>query len=196
MLRVAGQHRCKGSFQRHDAGSCEWKGQYRYRSGRESDWRDRLRRQGRSQCGMRPEHCLHLEGGELTRAKISIDQPLDMRMEVVDVDENLPAIKMDVGLKIIQFQHEIVYRGAVWFQGEIWSDFISNLEQGDGEANLKDMSDIFSLKLIRGIDTDSLIWKFRKEAVDASVGEAGFMCKSANINPFVEEFLSFYRWWE
>lgn len=137
-----------------------------------------------------------LQGGELTRAKISIDQPLDMRMEVVEVDENLPAIKMDVGLKIIQFQHEIVYRGAVWFQGETWSDFISNLEQGDGEANLKDMSDIFYLKLIRGIDTDSLIWKFRKEAVDASVGEAGFMCKSANINPFVEEFLSFYRWWE
>ena len=64
------------------------------------------------------------------------------------------------------------------------------------EANLKDMSDIFSLKLIRGIDTDSLIWKFRQEAVDASVGEAGFMCNSANINPFVEEFLSFYRWWE
>jgi len=132
----------------------------------------------------------------LTQANISIDQPLDMRMEVLEVDERVPAIKMDVGLKINQFQHEICYRGSVWFQGQIWSDFISKLEQSDGEAILTDMSDIFSLKIIRGVGTDSLIWKFRKEAVDASVGEAGFMCTSVNIHALVEEFLSFYRWWE
>jgi len=118
-----------------------------------------------------------------------------MRMEVLEVDGRVPAIKMDVGIKIIQFQHEICYGGSVWFQGQIWSDFISKLEQGDGEANLTDMSDIFSLKIIRAIGTDSLIWKFRKEAVDASVGEAGFMFTSININPLVEKFLSFYRWW-
>ncbi|QDD66907.1 hypothetical protein EJD96_23450 [Herbaspirillum seropedicae] len=132
----------------------------------------------------------------MTQAKIIIDQPLDMRMEVLEVDEHVPAIKMDIVLNIIQFQHEIRYRGAVWFQGQNWSDFISKLEQADGEASLTDMSDIFSLKIIHGIGSGSLVWKFRKEAVDASVGEAGFSYASININPLVQGFLSFYRWWE
>ena len=127
--------------------------------------------------------------------KITIDQPLDMRMEVLEVDEHVPAIKMDIVLNIIQSQHEIRYRGAVWFQGQNWSDFISKLEQADGEASLMDMSDIFSLKIIHGIGSGSLVWKFRKEAVDASVGEAGFSYASININPLVQGFLSFYRWW-
>lgn len=133
---------------------------------------------------------------------VNIKKPIVIELEVNEIDNYLPSIKMAVKIEIIHPTGSYLYQANdIWFECAKWDAFLSSLNQvlkGDSqEAKLENMSNSFSIKLLSS--NDGLVFNFEGEEVNVGNGTACLRFTSfidQDILGNIErEFLSLEKWW-
>jgi len=100
-------------------------------------------------------------------SSISIKKPIALNMDVVEIDEHLPSIKMIVELNIEHPTGKIFYQANdIWFDCSEWDDSALALKQLSGSNNskacLENLSDNFIIVFTKDnniIKLDLPFWK-------------------------------------
>lgn len=132
--------------------------------------------------------------------KINLERPLSLKLEVVEIDDHVPSMRVEVEIVVKQFQHALQYEGAFWIACEDWDRFketLGSLERG--EAVLQDMNGYFMLGIHQDSSGLSLSWNFTK--VDLGGGRKTEVAFSSNIDDDMlgkikDEFSEFPSWWK
>ncbi len=95
---------------------------------------------------------------------IDFEIPFVFHLEVVEVDDHIPAVKTLLQIKIQQFLHQFCYEGTVWIECLVWDKFVQALHKSSyEEASFNDMNGNFALVLKQQSELMwLLIWKFTK----------------------------------
>lgn len=129
---------------------------------------------------------------------INIEKPLRLFLEVVETEEHVPSMKMQITADVIQFGHELTYRGTTWIACAAWDAFVHGLaESGTSEVALVDMGNHFTLMLGNANGSLELVWEMKKRDASGCVSTASFR---APIDPdtyahVALQFREFERWW-
>jgi len=123
-------------------------------------------------------------------------------MDVVEIDEHLPSIKMTVELNIEHPTGKIFYQANdIWFDCSEWDDFTLALKQLSGSNNskacLENLSDNFKIVFAK----DNNIIKLDFTVLENNSGEGIASIKfSSTIGddlfiPIKNQFVEFEKWW-
>lgn len=132
--------------------------------------------------------------------KIEIEQPVSLRLEVIDTDDHVPSMRVDAKIVVTQFQQVFSYGGTFWIECASWDGFTQLLLAPLGEEiALRDMSGYFTLALCRTNDGLSLVWKYAKEDVGNNYRKLEVAFTAAIDDDMLakirDEFREFPVWW-
>ncbi|MDO2949114.1 hypothetical protein [Aeromonas simiae] len=91
---------------------------------------------------------------------IEISNPINIKFELIEVDDHLPSMKFNVSIIVKKFSYSSEVHSKVWIECHTFDDFMSGLGQG-GVACLKDINNSF--ELILNPIVKSLEWSCIKE---------------------------------
>jgi hypothetical protein len=130
--------------------------------------------------------------------ELKLERPLRLHLDVCEVDEHLPSMRMLVSADVHQLGHTLAYQGALWFDCSMWDAFVLRLTSiEDRAAELADMGGHFLLRI--GIDsgTPQISWKFENVDIGGTVGTIA--CRSyMNADDLAHvrgQITQFDRWW-
>ncbi len=132
--------------------------------------------------------------------KIEIEQPIALRLEVVETDDHVPSMRVSAKIVVAQFQHVFAYDGTFWIECASWDGFTQSLLAPlSEEIVLSDISGYFMLVLRKTNDGLSLIWQYAR----ADVGNNGRRLEIAftsaidddMLAKIRDEFREFPVWW-
>lgn len=135
-------------------------------------------------------------------SSISIKKPIALNMDVVEIDEHLPSIKMTVELNIEHPTGKIFYQANdIWFDCGEWDDFALALKQlfksNNSSASLENLSD--NLKIIFTKDNNIIRLDFTVQENNSSGGIASIKFSSTIDDdlfaPIKNQFVEFEGWW-
>lgn len=131
--------------------------------------------------------------------KIRFENPLSFDLEVIEIDNKIPSMRVSVSASIDQFQHTLEYKGTFWIECTKWSNFKNSLRDSLSTISvLDDMSEQFSIKIERNNNIISFYLEFvKKDICKEKTVKLNF---SADIDDDVfgkirDEFLDFPEWW-
>ena len=76
--------------------------------------------------------------------EIKIERPFHLKLDVIEIDEHVPSMKVDVPVRVPQFGQSLEYRGYLWFECACWDTFVSDLSRIDEtQAKLINMGGSF-----------------------------------------------------
>jgi hypothetical protein len=132
--------------------------------------------------------------------KIEIEQPIALRLEVVETDAHVPSMRVSAKIVVTQFQHVFTYDGTFWIECASWDVFTQSLLAPlSEEIALSDMSGYFMLVLRKTNDGLSLIWKYAKADVGSNGRRLEIAFTSAIDDDMLakirDEFREFPVWW-
>lgn len=131
--------------------------------------------------------------------KIEIQQPIELRLEVVETDDHVPSMRVQVQIVVAQFQHTCRYDGSFWIECANWDAFAQSLRTPIAEGvALRDMSGCFML-VVQKIDGRlSIALKFAKSDLGSN-RQMNFAFASEIDDDVLakikDEFLEFPAWW-
>jgi hypothetical protein len=130
--------------------------------------------------------------------EINIEKPLRLCLDVVEVDEHVPSIRMQVMVEVQQFEHRLEYRGNVWFDCSVWNRFLTGLNNIDERGTeLIDMAGHFTLWLGAESGRTTILWRMKKKDTTGAIATADFRA-SIDEDAFAHvksQFMQFERWW-
>lgn len=95
--------------------------------------------------------------------QIEINKPFNLGFSLVETDSNLPSIKMEVKIGVVQFTQRLEFVGSWWFEFPVWKTFVDKLDGvGSSYSELVDMNGNFSLKVDSCSDNSDIELKITK----------------------------------
>lgn len=138
-------------------------------------------------------------------SNINIEQPIILKMDIIEVDAYIPSIKMKVDVKMFHPSGFFQYQANdIWFESSEWDKFTNSLIallslNSDVEyACLKDMSEYFKIYLLHK-SVDQYQFKFSCEEPDMGQGltKINFTCfiNKELLGQWAYTFQNFPKWW-
>lgn len=132
--------------------------------------------------------------------KIEIEQPIALRLEVIETDEHVPSMRVNAKIVVTQFQHVFSYDGTFWIECANWDGFTQSLLAPlSEEIALRDISGYFTLALRKTDNGLSLVWKYAKADVGDNCRRLEMAFTSAIDDDMLakirDEFGEFAAWW-
>ena len=125
---------------------------------------------------------------------IVISNPIELMLEVIEIDEHLPSLHFDVKIRSNIFCYDCEISSKIWIECCHIDDFIASIKKED-IAILKDFNDCFELR-INSIE-GWLEWSCSKEDLDgcttSSKGREKIDIESKL--EIYEAFNDFPKWW-
>jgi hypothetical protein len=132
--------------------------------------------------------------------KIEIEQPIALRLEVIETDDHVPSMRVNAKIVVTQFQHVFSYDGTFWIECASWDVFTQSLLSPlSEEIVLRDISGYFTLSLCKTDDGLLLIWKYAKADISNNCRRLEMAFTSAIDDDMLakirDEFREFPVWW-
>jgi len=132
--------------------------------------------------------------------KIEIEQPIALRLEVIETDDHVPSMRVSAKIVVTQFQQAFAYDGTFWIECASWDGFTQSLLAPlSEEIVLSDISGYFMLVLRKTDDGLSLIWKYAKADVGNNCRRLEVAFSSVIDDDMLakirDEFREFPVWW-
>lgn len=135
-------------------------------------------------------------------SSIEISRPIKISMEVVEIDNYLPSIKMAVGIELTHPTGTFSYNANdLWFECSSWDNFTLSLKSMTSGSNciasLKSMSDAFSIVI--SFKNRGMIFSLESEEVNIGGGKTILSYQSEiddDLLGFIRtQFADFEKWW-
>ena len=131
--------------------------------------------------------------------EITIKQPLELQLEVIETDDYLLSMRVQLHATVFQFQHLCRYEGALWIEFACWDEFTTSLRSSSWqEAVLRDMSGYFLLAIRRTGNGLLFTWEYAKSDIDGDRRLNIVFSSKIDDDMFGKirnEFLDFPVWW-
>jgi len=100
---------------------------------------------------------------------IEIHEPLDITLDVIELDEHIPSVKFNITIRVKKFGYTLEVGSQSWIECQCFDDFIENMRKGE-IACLKDMNGFFELRL--NSVQSCLEWSCAKEDLNGYITSA------------------------
>jgi hypothetical protein len=130
--------------------------------------------------------------------EIKIEKPFCLKLDVIEIDEHVPSMRMHVTIDVHQVGHGFEYRGDVWFDCSVWDLFVTGLKSiGEWEAQLVDMGGDFTLWVEAGAERLEISWEMNKTDVTGATAAATFRAPidEDTLAHVKNQFMQFDTWW-
>ncbi|WP_156956450.1 hypothetical protein [Stenoxybacter acetivorans] len=125
---------------------------------------------------------------------ISISNPINISMDLLEIDKHLPSIKFDIKINVKKFGYSLVVNTQIWIECSVFDLFIEAMRKGE-IARLMDINRLFELTI--DVAQNRLQWFCAKENLDACItlakGEEMLTNESRDI--IYSTFNDYPRWW-
>ncbi|TDB59474.1 hypothetical protein [Photorhabdus khanii] len=125
---------------------------------------------------------------------IEVNSPINITLDMMEVDEHLPSIKFDIMIRVKKFSYSLEANSQVWVECQVFDMFIDSIRK-DNIATLSDMNGLFELKLdpVQGC----LKWSCSKEDLDSYITLAKGEEKLTDELKWLlyKAFNDYPRWW-
>jgi alkyl hydroperoxide reductase subunit AhpF len=133
------------------------------------------------------------------KMNISFHHPFNFYLDIVEIDEKIPAMRAKVLVEIEKFQQNFRYEGFFWMACNNWDDFSNALSNHSMQSTkLHDISENFLISLRKESEEISLSCSFTKKDINHA-GSIRFEFRSQIDNDMLgkinSEFSSFPKWW-
>ncbi|AFZ23903.1 hypothetical protein Cylst_1625 [Cylindrospermum stagnale PCC 7417] len=133
---------------------------------------------------------------------INISQPISITMEVVEVDDYLPSLRMLVKCHIEHPTGFFTYQATdIWFDCSQWDEFVRILSQLEAkievEAILVDMSECLELKISNVHNQLHFNFSCKELNVGEGLTKINFSCQIdfEILSLIKREYSEFPKWW-
>jgi hypothetical protein len=133
---------------------------------------------------------------------ISISQPISITMEVVEVDDYLPSLKMLVKCHIEHPTVFFTYQATdIWFDCSQWDEFVQSLSQLEAkieiEATLVDMSECLESKISNVQNQLQFNFSCKELNVGEVITKINISCQIdfEILSLIKREYRDFPKWW-
>jgi hypothetical protein len=132
--------------------------------------------------------------------KIKFDRPVLFELDLLEIDDHLPSVKMQLKITYDGFEHNFTHELMLWFDCKEISNFLSRLNVVNfNNAVLNDIGGIFFMELKSHERDMSLIFRIKKR--DILNNFSGSLDFAFNVNNDFREtikksFNEFPVWWE
>ncbi|MDE1479834.1 hypothetical protein KKI90_19330 [Xenorhabdus bovienii] len=125
---------------------------------------------------------------------IEINSPVNITLDVIELDEHIPSMKCNVMIKVEKFGYRSDVNLQPWIECQCFDNFINNM-RGDNIAVLKDMNNFFEL-IINPVQ-GWLEWSCAKEDLDGYITLAKGREKLTDESKraLYEAFNDYPKWW-
>ncbi|MEQ4916358.1 hypothetical protein [Morganella morganii] len=125
---------------------------------------------------------------------IEITTPINITLDVIEMDEHIPSINFNVIVHVNKFMYALEINSSLWIECECIDEFIKNIKGGN-IAHLKDMKGSFELILNSSLGWFE--WSSSKEDLDGYVTSSKGREKLTDEakSTIYEAFCSFPKWW-
>ena len=130
--------------------------------------------------------------------ELKLEKPLRLHLDVCEVDEHLPSMRMLVSADVQQLGHTLAYQGCLWFDRSMWDAFVLRLTSIEEQAaELADMGGHFVFRIATDSGAPQISWKF--ESVDIRGTVSTIACWSYmdadDLAHVRGQITQFDRWW-
>ncbi|WP_168386392.1 hypothetical protein [Erwinia amylovora] len=125
---------------------------------------------------------------------IEISNPINITLDVVELDEHLPSMKFNIAIRVNKFGYSSDVNSDLWVECQCFDLFIDNMRKGN-TAVLKDMNGFFELQVNPA--QNWLEWSCSKEDLDGYITSAKGREKLTDASKCViyEAFNDYPKWW-
>ncbi|NHB63692.1 MULTISPECIES: hypothetical protein [Morganellaceae] len=125
---------------------------------------------------------------------IEIKNPINITLDVIELDEHVPSMKFNLTIRVDKFGYSLDVNMQLWIECQCFDSFIDNLRRND-IARLKDMNGAFEL-LLNPVQ-DLLEWSCAKENLDGYITSAKGREKLTDESKcaLYEAFNDYPKWW-
>ncbi|EML4853718.1 hypothetical protein RS414_003629 [Morganella morganii] len=125
---------------------------------------------------------------------IEITTPINITLDVIEMDEHIPSINFNVIIHVNKFMYVLEINSHLWIECECIDEFIKNIKGGN-IAHLKDMKGSFELILNPSLGWFE--WSSSKEDLDGYITSSRGREKLTDEvkSTIYEAFISFPKWW-
>ncbi|WJV55550.1 hypothetical protein PCO85_09265 [Prodigiosinella aquatilis] len=125
---------------------------------------------------------------------IEIHDPVNITLDVIELDEHIPSMKFDVTIHVRKFGYSADVNSQIWIECQCFDVFIDSMRVGD-VAVLKDMNGLFELLLNPAYGW--LEWSCEKEDLDGYITSVKGREKltEGSGKALYEAFNDYPKWW-
>ncbi|MEI7344182.1 hypothetical protein [Dickeya chrysanthemi] len=125
---------------------------------------------------------------------IEIKSPVNIRLDVIEIDDHIPSIKFNILIKVEKFGYNLDVNSQIWIECQCFDRFIDGM-RNETIALLKDINGSFELVVnpIQGW----LEWLCKKEDLDGYITLAKGRERLTNESKCIlyEVFNDYPKWW-
>ncbi|WP_137241522.1 hypothetical protein PagCFBP13505_018950 [Pantoea agglomerans] len=125
---------------------------------------------------------------------IEINNPINITLDVIELDEHIPSMKINIMIRVNKFGYSSDVNAQSWIECQCFDAFIDSLKRDD-IALLKDMNGSF--KLLLNPSQGWLEWSSEKEDLDGYITSAKGKEKLTEESKYAlyEAFNNYPKWW-
>uniref|UniRef100_UPI0039EF4915 hypothetical protein n=1 Tax=Bordetella sputigena TaxID=1416810 RepID=UPI0039EF4915 len=102
--------------------------------------------------------------------EIQIQKPIRFGMELLEIDQQIPSMRLHISIEIQQFNGNLLYGRSVWIDCAAWDAFVAGLgDESLRGATLTDMSGRFTFRLATEGRNVRALWQFVNDEVSGSI---------------------------
>ncbi|MER1976543.1 hypothetical protein [Pseudocitrobacter faecalis] len=125
---------------------------------------------------------------------IEITNPVNIKLDVIELDEHVPSLKFRVSISVEKFGYKAEVNAHFWIECQCFDQFVSCMNCGK-LAILKDMNDSFELVLnpVAG----ELNWSCMKEDINGgiAISKGSEKLDDAASQSISRAFNDYPKWW-
>lgn len=125
---------------------------------------------------------------------IEISSPINITLDVVELDEHVPSLKFSIKIQVKKFSYSSEVSSQLWIECQCFDSFIESMRMGD-IAILKDMNSFFELRVnpVQGW----LEWSCAKEDLEGNITSTQGKEKMTDESKHAlyEAFNNYPKWW-
>src|SRR5690606_10422271 len=125
---------------------------------------------------------------------IEIDRPIRISLDILELDEHVPSIKVSVKVKVFKFNYCLSTSTDVWFECCVFDKFVSSLKRKENSI-LVDVEMNFRLEV--DFSGKSISWMASRKDLNERItlAEGSESITDHELSFFVESFGDYPKWW-
>ncbi|EGB0711122.1 hypothetical protein H6X95_004067 [Salmonella enterica] len=125
---------------------------------------------------------------------IQISSPINITLDVVELDEHVPSLKFNITIQVKKFNYSSEVNSQLWIECQCFDAFIDSMRRSD-IAVLKDMNGSFELRVnsVQGC----LEWLCAREDLEGNIISVQGKEKLTDQSKYIlyEAFNNYPKWW-
>ncbi|EHD13497.1 hypothetical protein CIN_16890 [Commensalibacter intestini A911] len=128
---------------------------------------------------------------------IQLNDPLELKLEEIDIDNYLPSIQFSFQIKAKQFLCVLEFQGEIWIKCDNWDHFVNDLKSLEKISTLRDMNDSFLLQITKKEQGAEFFLSVSYENIQKNIITSSYkMDISDDLLICVKErFAAYPKWW-